>query len=144
MCEGGMQASVFLNSPGDCNRQLSKSVNHWLYKPNDELILFFYSFVWPHCAACGVLVPRPRFKPRPSAVTAQSPNHWTTREVPPVFLSFKPASDQHWLGIYPAAVALLSTSISLFYIYDIDVNKKTNSPTSNSVHSIQWIRPVSI
>ena len=29
--------------------------------------------------ACGVLVPRPRIELVPSAVKAQSPNHWTTR-----------------------------------------------------------------
>ena len=32
--------------------------------------------------ACGVLVPQPRIKPVPSAVEAQSPNHWTTRRAP--------------------------------------------------------------
>ena len=77
MCEGGMQASVFLNSPGDCNRQLSKSVNHWLYKPNDELILFFYSFVWLRLVACRILVPRPGIEPSPPVVEARSLNHWT-------------------------------------------------------------------
>ena len=39
-------------------------------------------FFWPHRAACGILVPRPGIKPVPSAVEAQSPNHWTTREFP--------------------------------------------------------------
>ena len=33
-------------------------------------------------AACGILVPQPGIKPRSSAVRAQSPNHWTTREFP--------------------------------------------------------------
>ena len=32
--------------------------------------------------ACGILVPLPGIEPRPSAVKAQSPNHWTTREFP--------------------------------------------------------------
>ena len=36
--------------------------------------------------ACGILVPRPGIEPRPSAVRAQSPNHWTTREFPLVAL----------------------------------------------------------
>ena len=37
-------------------------------------------------AACGIFVPQPGVKPRPSAVKAQSPNHWTTREFPSFFL----------------------------------------------------------
>ena len=46
--------------------------------------VLFYSvlFVWPHCAACGILVPQPGIKPGPLAVRATSPNHWTTRELP--------------------------------------------------------------
>ena len=41
---------------------------------------YCYYFFWPHHAACGILVPRPGVEPRPSAVKAQSPNHWTARE----------------------------------------------------------------
>ena len=39
---------------------------------------------WPHhCAvACGILVSPPGIEPGPSAVRAQSPNHWTAREFP--------------------------------------------------------------
>ena len=33
-------------------------------------------------AACGILVLRPGIEPQPSAVKAQSPNHWTAREFP--------------------------------------------------------------
>jgi hypothetical protein len=40
---------------------------------------------WPHCSACGLLVPQPGIEPRPSAVRVLSPNHWITRE----FLVFK-------------------------------------------------------
>ena len=36
---------------------------------------------WPHCAACGILVPQTDFKPVPPALAVQSINHWTTREV---------------------------------------------------------------
>ena len=32
------------------------------------------------CVACGIIVPLPGTEPMPSAVKAQSPNHWTTRE----------------------------------------------------------------
>ena len=42
---------------------------------------FFGLLVWPHCAACGILVPQPGIEPVPPAVEAQSLNHWTAREV---------------------------------------------------------------
>ena len=55
-------------------------------------IIFFgqlYSKEWvkkknlgPHCAAQGMLVPQPGLGPSPPAVKVQSPNHWTTMEVP--------------------------------------------------------------
>ena len=35
-----------------------------------------------HCTVCGILVPRPGIEPGPSAVRAQSPNHWTARKFP--------------------------------------------------------------
>ena len=36
--------------------------------------------------ACGILVLWPGIEPRPPALEAQSPNHWTTREVPHLIL----------------------------------------------------------
>ena len=47
-------------------------------------VCFVFLFVcfWPHCAACGILSPRPGIEPTPSAVKTQSPNHWTAREFP--------------------------------------------------------------
>ena len=41
--------------------------------------LFFFFFCLSH-TAWGVLGPWPRIEPGPSAVRAQSPNHWNTRE----------------------------------------------------------------
>ena len=32
--------------------------------------------------ACGILVPQPGIQLMPPELEAQSPNHWTTREVP--------------------------------------------------------------
>ena len=40
--------------------------------------------------ACGVLVPQLGIKLTPPAVEACSPNHWTTRKVPPVLCWFLP------------------------------------------------------
>ena len=39
-------------------------------------------FFWPHCAACKILVPRPRIELAPLALEVTSLNYWTTREVP--------------------------------------------------------------
>ena len=47
-----------------------------------KLVVVF--FLWPCCEACGILIPQLVVKPMPSAVEAQSLNHWTTREVPEV------------------------------------------------------------
>ena len=46
-----------------------------------HLWISFLFFFWPHCAACGMLVPQPGIEPMPPALGAQSLNHWTTREV---------------------------------------------------------------
>ena len=35
-----------------------------------------------HCSVWGLLLPQPEIQPRPLAVRAQNPNHWTTREFP--------------------------------------------------------------
>ena len=44
-------------------------------------ILFWGVFLAiPH--SCGILVPQPGIEPGSSAVKLQSPNHWTTRELP--------------------------------------------------------------
>ena len=42
--------------------------------------LFVFCFFG--CVAGGILIPQPGMEPRPSAVKARSPNHWTTREFP--------------------------------------------------------------
>ena len=46
------------------------------------LIVTYLFFWWSHRAACGILVLGPRTKPRPSAVKARRPNHWTARKFP--------------------------------------------------------------
>ena len=45
---------------------------------------FFFLPLWPCRVACGILVPCPGIEPGSLAVKVQSPNHWTTREVPPL------------------------------------------------------------
>ena len=42
--------------------------------------VYNFFFFWLSHTACGILVPRPRIEPVPSAVEACSPNHCTARE----------------------------------------------------------------
>ena len=53
--------------------QLQKEKNHYF--------LFFFP-LWLHHPVCAVLVPWPWIEPRPSAMKAWSPNHWTARKFP--------------------------------------------------------------
>ena len=43
-------------------------------------------FFLPHWVACGILVPQPGIEPGPLAERAWSPNHWTAREFPELWL----------------------------------------------------------
>jgi len=38
---------------------------------------FFFLTLWPHCEACGILVPQPGVEPVPPAVEEWSLNCWT-------------------------------------------------------------------
>ena len=40
------------------------------------------NFFWPHRMSCRILVPWPGIEFESSAVKAQNPNHWSTREFP--------------------------------------------------------------
>ena len=48
---------------------------------------FCHAYVWPYPTACGNLVPQPGMQPAPPAVEAQSLHHWTSREVPTLFIT---------------------------------------------------------
>ena len=82
-----------------------------------KLFLFTYLF-WPHCAACGILVPQPGIEPVPPAVEGWSPNLWTAREFslkPFLIPSVHPTtdvlgSDPHYHVAVAVAQALLSVS----------------------------------
>ena len=52
--------------------------------------LFFF---WPYRVSCVMLVPQPGIKPRPLAVEARNPNHWTTRKF--CIASFKKEKMKH-------------------------------------------------
>ena len=55
------------------------------------LISFFFFFLtWPCHLACGILVPNLGSNPRTApALEARSLNHWTSREVPVLLISFQ-------------------------------------------------------
>ena len=55
------------------------------FVPIFQFFFFFFFFFWLHNMACGIIVPWPGIEPVQPAVEAQSPNHWTTREFPPIF-----------------------------------------------------------
>lgn len=77
----------------------------WFCAPGPSTLLasfsfffsFFFSFLifWLHRAAYGILAPRSGIEPVPPALEAQSLNHWTTTEVPPVF-HLEADWWQHW------------------------------------------------
>ena len=54
-------------------------MSFWINKNQICGHLFIF---WPQHEARGILVPRPGIEPTPSALEAQSLNHWTPREVP--------------------------------------------------------------
>ena len=56
---------------------LKHTLNLYLEKES-----FIIIFSWSHLKACGILVPQPGIKPVPFSLQVQTPNHWTTREVP--------------------------------------------------------------
>ena len=87
------------------NRNLAFSVRLWVQDVSfsEGLCISFYqawrrwrtTFVclfnliylfWAHHTACGILVPQPGIEPRPFGMKAQSPNHWTAREFPYLFI----------------------------------------------------------
>ena len=45
-----------------------------------------FCYFWPHCVACGILVPCPGTEARPSAVKAWNSNPWTAREFPGIIV----------------------------------------------------------
>ena len=47
---------------------------------------FIYSLFWLHCTAYGILVPQPRIEVGAIAVKVTSPNNWTAREFPFIYL----------------------------------------------------------
>ena len=76
--------------------QVSWSLAHYIHQKS-RWVLHFFPLVLLRCTwqtflsffffllcftACGILVPRPGIECAPSAVNEQTPNHWTTRELP--------------------------------------------------------------
>ena len=64
------------------SKNYDHSINHSTILGVFLLLLLF----WPHCVACGILVPWPGIEPVPPALEAWSPSHWTAREFPTIFV----------------------------------------------------------
>ena len=61
----------------------------WVYSI-DFPFFFFFFLTWPCHLACGILVPNLGSNPRTApALEARSLNHWTSREVPVLLISFQ-------------------------------------------------------
>ena len=61
--------------------------------PKLETSFFFW---WPCHVACRILIRQPGIEPRPSAVKAWSPNHWTPREFPANNLNVETGIEKLW------------------------------------------------
>ena len=84
----------FLASPHglqDLNSLTGIELTQWQWKPGNSLFwTFIYLFTFcPLCTACPTLVPLRKLNPCPPVVEAQSCNHWTIKEIPIIFWTFK-------------------------------------------------------
>ena len=64
-----------------CSFRTAFRGSSFIYSLLDPLNCYILLFFFGH-EVCGILVPRSGIEPGPSAVKAQSPNHWTAREFP--------------------------------------------------------------
>ena len=82
--------------------------------PPCSLFLFFKLFIfWPHLIVYRISVPCPGIEPEPPALEAQSLNHWTTRELPMLFI-FK---QLYWDIIYTPYSASIYVYNSMALVY---------------------------
>ena len=58
------------------------SLGFFAWDPLRRVGPLLFVCLWPHHAACRILVPWPGIEPVPPAVEAWSLNHWASREVP--------------------------------------------------------------
>ena len=69
---------IFLN----IGSLLFSRVVHFCVNPRINVFLPPFFFILLCCTSCWILIPPLGTEPVPSAVKAQSLNHWTTRECP--------------------------------------------------------------
>ena len=70
------------------------------------LLILLLLLPWVYHAVCAVLVPWTRIEPRPLAVKAWSPNHWTTREL---LLCPFPSTSVHFSSATQSCLTLCDT-----------------------------------
>ena len=92
-------------------------------KPYPTFVFFFF---WPRHAACRILVPQPGIEPVPTALGAQSLNHWTAREVPayPTSVCYHSISRKNpgQIRMMPKNQCLCMLSLSLSLITYLSLN----------------------
>ena len=71
----------------DGSRAKSYKNSHPPSPTSPTSFILFYIFWLHHAAACGILAQWPAIEPSLPALEAQSLNHWTAREVPPLQVS---------------------------------------------------------
>ena len=81
LCTPGSQHSLY--SIHNFVYYLNPALEVRLLKARSKLFVFL---IWLHRAACMIFVPQPGTEPRPSAVKAWSPNHWTPRVFAKIFV----------------------------------------------------------
>ena len=64
------------------NKKLSSWQHMWQNGESLCFIWVFWFIFWPRHSVYRILGPQAGIEPGPSTVKAQSPNHWTTRELP--------------------------------------------------------------
>ena len=85
-CMRGQRSQVGY-SPWGCKESNMTKTSTLLAEQTFPLFVLFphYLFInlfWPHCVACGSLVPLPGIEPKLPALEEWGHNQWTTREVP--------------------------------------------------------------
>ena len=83
-----------------CHFCISKAVKYHQFHVVQSNFFFLFLFFWPCHMAFRILVPQPGIEPGSPAGEAWSPNHWTPREFPVIFISYVSCNDLnsscHW------------------------------------------------
>ena len=98
---------------------LNEMSTFWFYCSSILYFIYLVSFWGVHCIACGILLSRPGIEPRPSAVKAQSSNHWTIRKFPILyFILFSYAFLNFFISFHLLPLGLMCYPLFLLTSWD--------------------------